>query len=84
MKLRPTGIALLAIGIPLTIYGVITYSNIVNQVNAGYCSLNPVSNLPMCEDATGYGVVFVVGLVILAGGIVSLAMSRKRAAVTTV
>jgi hypothetical protein len=83
MKLRPTALALLAMGIPLTIYGVITYSNIVNEVNAGNCSLNPVSNLPKCEDAMGYGAVFVVGLVVLAGGIVSLVMSRKRSAVTT-
>jgi hypothetical protein len=59
MKTRITGIALLAIGIPLMIYGVLTYTAILGDVGRNNCSLNPVSHLPMCEDATEYGAIFV-------------------------
>lgn len=78
MKSKRTGIALLVIGVPLMIYGAITYAAIVNGVSTGNCSLNPVSNLPKCEDATEYGAAFVVGIVVSVGGIVVIAMSRKH------
>lgn len=78
MKSKGTAIALLVIGVPLMIYGAITYATIVNGVSTGNCSLNPVSNLPKCEDATEYGAAFVVGIVVSAGGIVVMAMSRKH------
>ena len=78
MKSKGTGIALLVIGVPLMIYGAITYASIVNGVSTGNCSLNPVSNLPKCEDATEYGAVFVVGIVVSAGGLVMMVMSRKH------
>lgn len=83
MRSKIAGIALLAIGIPLAIYGVITYASIVNDVNMGKCSLNPVSNLPKCEDATDYGMVAVVGILVLGGGIAILVMSKKRTSTIT-
>ena len=74
---------LLSIGISLTIHGAKTCSINVRKVGMCSCFSNPVSNLPRCEYAIDYGAVFVVGLVVVAAVIVSSAMSRRRAAVST-
>jgi hypothetical protein len=71
------GIASLAIGIPLMVYGFMTYGSMVNVTSRGDCSLDQSTAGSTCADATIFGVILVLGIVVTGAGIAYLAMSRK-------